>query len=357
MRAGAAGAARLDVLVIGAGQAGLAMGRVLQKLGRDFLVMDGAARVGDSWRARWDSLRLFTPARYSALPDLPFPAPPEHLPGKDEVADYLESYARTFAMPLALDEPIRELRRLGPREFLVRTGFARYRARHVVIATGGHQAPHVPSLSGALDLRIAQLHSSSYRSPGALPDGPVLVVGSGNSGVQIAAELALDREVTLALGTPTRSLPPRVLGRSLFDWLEASGAMRLGADTALGRLAGRRELLIGLTPRRLARSHGVRLVPRIVGASGGAPVTAGGEALAPRTVIWATGFRPSYPWLRVPVLDASGRPRHAQGVSPVPGLGFLGLPWQRTRGSSLLGWVANDAEHLARALLAPACGR
>lgn len=353
MRAAAAGANRLDVLVIGAGQAGLAMGRTLQKLGRDFLVLDGAARVGDSWRARWDSLRLFTPAKYDALPDLPFPAAPDHHPSRDEVADYLESYARTFAMPLALDEPVRELRRLGPREFLVQTGFARYRARHVVIATGGHQAPRVPSLSQGLGPRITQLHSGSYRSPGALPDGPVLVVGSGNSGVQIAAELARDREVTLALGTPARALPQRLLGRGLFDWLETAGAMKIGADTALGRIIGRRELLVGLTPHLLERTHGVRLVPRIVGTRGNTLVTARGGVLAPRTVIWATGFRPSYPWLRAPVLDGSGRPRHAQGISPVPGLGFLGLPWQRARGSSLLGWVANDADYLARALLAP----
>jgi putative flavoprotein involved in K+ transport len=343
---------RVDVLVIGAGQAGLAMGRVLQKLRRDFLVIDGAARVGDSWRARWDSLRLFTPARWSALPDLPFPAPPDHHPGRDEVAGYLESYARTFAMPLALDEPVRELRRLGPHEFLVRSGFACYRARHVVVATGGYQSPRVPSVAGALGPGIEQLHSSAYRSPAALPDGPVLVVGAGNSGVQIAAELAGHREVTLALGTPARSLPARVLGRSLFDWLDAAGAMRVGADSAGARLFGRREFLIGLTPRGLARSHGVRLVPRIVDARARALVTAAGESLAPRTVIWATGFRPSYSWLRAPAFDAAGRPLHVQGLSPIDGLGFLGLPWQRTRGSSLLGWVARDAAHLARTLLA-----
>jgi putative flavoprotein involved in K+ transport len=342
---------RVDVLVIGAGQAGLAMGRVLQKLHRDFLIIDGAARVGDSWRARWDSLRLFTPARWSALPDLPFPAPPDHYPGRDEVADYLESYARTFQMPLALDEPVRELRRLGPHEFEVQSGIASYRARHVVVATGGYQSPRVPPLAGELRPGITQMHSSAYRSPAALPDGPVLVVGSGNSGVQIAAELAQTREVTLALGTPTRSLPPRLLGRSLFDWLDATGAIRLGADSAAVRFLGRREILIGLTPRKIARSHGVRLVPRIVDARAQALVTAAGESLTPRTVIWATGFRPSYTWLRAPVLDAMGRPLQAQGLSPIDGLGFLGLPWQRTRGSSLLGWVAQDAAHLARTLL------
>lgn len=351
MRASAAGTSRVDVLVIGAGQAGLAMGHELRKRNRDFLVIDGAARVGDSWRARWDSLRLFTPARYSALPGLPFPAPPEHLPGRDEVAAYLESYARTFALPLALDEPVRELRRLGPGEFLARTDYANYRARHVVVATGPHHSPRVPSLAAALGPGIAQLHSSSYRSPAALPDGPVLVVGSGNSGVQIAAELARTRPVTLALGTPVRALPPRVLGRSLFEWLDVTGALRATPGSPGARVFGRGEILIGLTPRDLARDHGVRLVPRIVDARREELVTAAGETLSPRTVLWATGFRPSYPWLRVPVLDAAGRPRHTQGVSAVAGLGFLGLPWQRARGSSLLGWVGRDAAHLADALL------
>lgn len=346
------GSNRLDVIVIGAGQAGLAMARELQRRRRDFLVLDGAARVGDSWRARWDSLRLFTPARYSALPGLAFPAPPDHAPARDEVADYLESYARTFAPPLALDEPVRELRRLGPRAFLVRTGFAAYRARHVVIATGGHQAPRVPAFAADLDPRVAQLHSSAYRSPGALPDGPVVVVGSGNSGVQIAAELAATRDVTLATGSRMPVLPARLLGRSLFAWLDETGLMRAGVRSPLVRALGRREVLIGASPRAVARTHGVRLAPRIVAARGRTLVTGSGERLAPRTVIWATGFRPSYPWLRVPVLDAAGRPRHTGGLSPVAGLGFLGLPWQRSRGSALLGWVADDAAHLARTLLA-----
>lgn len=238
----------------------------------------------------------------------------------------------------------------------MRTGYARYRARHVVVATGGYQSPRIPSLAGAIGSGIEQLHSSAYRSPAALPEGPVLVVGSGNSGVQIAAELARSRDVTLALGSPARSVPARVLGRSLFDWLEATGAMRVGVDSPIARMVGRREILVGLTPGQLAREHGVRLVPRIVDARATALVTAAGDSLTPRTVIWATGFRPSYTWLRAPAFDAAGRPLHVQGLSPVDGLGFLGLPWQRTRGSSLLGWVARDAAYLARKLFAHEAG-
>lgn len=343
---------RHDVIVIGGGQAGLAMGRLLQRAGRDALILDGGLRVGDSWRARWDSLRLFTPARHDALPDLPFPAAPEHLPGKDEVAEYLDTYARTFSLPLALDEPVRELRVLGPRQFQLTTDHALYRARHVVVATGACHTPRVPGISRALSPRIAQLHSHAYRAPSQLPRGPVVVVGAGNSGVQIAAELARDREVTLASGTPLRPVPPRILGRSLFDWLEATGAMRVTAESPLGRRFRRVELLIGAPPRELARTHGIRLAGRVTHAAGESLVTADGARHTPAAVVWATGYRPSYPWLRAPVFDADGRPRHTRGLTEVPGLAFLGLPWQHTRGSSLLGWVARDAEHLARVLAA-----
>jgi len=232
-------AQQYDVLVIGGGQAGLAMGRQLQRDGHRFLILDAAARVGDSWRARWDSLRLFTPARYSALPDMPFPAPPEHLPTKDEVADYLARYARTFALPLALDEPVHGLRALGPNRLRVTTGFATYEARHVVVATGGHQAPHLPALARSLPPHIVQIHSSAYRSPAQLPAGPVVVVGAGNSGVQIAAELAATHKVVLATGAALRPVPARILGKSLFWWLENTGAMRVAADSPMGRRARR----------------------------------------------------------------------------------------------------------------------
>jgi len=341
-------AQQFDVLVIGGGQAGLAMGRQLQRDGHRFLILDAAARVGESWRARWDSLRLFTPARYSSLPDLPFPAPPEYLPTKDEVADYLTRYARTFALPLALDEPVHALRALGPHRFSVTTGFATYEARHVVVATGGHQAPHLPALAQALSPRVVQLHSSAYRSPAQVPAGPVVVVGAGNSGAQIAAELAATREVVLATGAALRPVPARFLGKSLFWWLETTGAMRVAVDSPLGRRARHIELLLGPTPRHLARTLGVRVVPRITGADGAALVASDGGRHEPATVVWATGFRPAYPWLRAPVFDADGRPRHTRGLTDLAGLAFLGLPWQHTRGSSLLGWVGRDAAYLAR---------
>lgn len=344
---GEARRSRLDVIVIGAGQAGLAMGRELERAGREFLLIDGARAVGDSWRQRWDSLRLFTPASHSALRGIPFPAAPDHLPSKNEVADYLAGYAQALSMPIALDEPVRDLRVNGVHDFIVTTDYARYRARHVVVATGGFQAPSVPPFASLLPRSVTQLHSSEYRSPSALPPGPVTVVGAGNSGVQIAAELAEAREVTLATGRALTRLPSRVLGRSIFDWLQRTGAMDITVRSFLGRRASRTETLIGLSPRDVARTHGVHLMPRIVRAEGDALRAECGKLAKVSTVIWATGFKPSYAWLNAPVFDAAGRPRHERGVTAVPGLHFLGLPWQHTRGSALLGWVARDAEYLA----------
>lgn len=337
---------RLDVIVIGGGQAGLAMGRELRARGQEVLILEASPVVGSAWRGRWDSLRLFTPARYSALPGLPFPGDPTHYPARDEVVRYLEAYVRAFDLPLALDEPVRRVRPVNGR-FSVTTDYRRYVADNVVVATGPFQRARVPAFAATLPASMEQLHTGEYRSPDALPDGPVLVVGGGNSGVQIAAELAATRPTTLAVGSRIPRLPTQLLGRSLFDWLERSGAMSVTVESRLGRRASRRDTLIGESPTTIARRLGVRLVGRAVGSSGCAVVTADGAVVGARTVIWATGYRPEYPFLDAPVLGPDQRPAHRRGVSGVPGLYFLGLPWQHTRGSALLGWVGRDVAYLA----------
>ena len=341
----------LDVLVIGAGQAGLAMGRELEREGADYLIIDGAKAIGDSWRHRWDSLRLFTPAAYSSLRGLPFPAPANHLPGKDEVAGYLHAYAAAFSMPVALDEPVRALTQNGPFDFVAQTDYARYRARHVVIATGPYQAPVIPALASTISPRITQLHTSAYRNPAQIADGPVLVVGAGASGVQIATELSATHAVTLATGKGPVSLPPRIGWHSVFHWLERIGAFNVSVDSYIGRRASRREVVIGVSARAAARRHGIRLTSRVIAVEHGLPCTADGDRLDVRSIIWATGFRPRYPWLRVAVLDHAGHPVHHRGISTVPGISFLGLPWQHTRGSALLGRVSRDAEYLAEHII------
>ncbi|MEV1005450.1 NAD(P)/FAD-dependent oxidoreductase [Nonomuraea sp. NPDC050202] len=335
------------IIVIGAGQAGLAACRELRLAGHEVMLLEAHSRLGESWRQRWDSLRLFTPARLSALPGLPFPGG-DRYPGKDEVADYLQTYAARFQLPVHLDTPVSLLRRDPGGRFEAVTNHGVVIADGVVVATGPFQRPHIPQLRLAPE--IVALHSSDYRNPGQLPDGPVLVVGGGNSGVQIAAELAATRPVTLALGARQPVLPQRIGGTDIFTWLQALGLVRAPVTSRLGRLVRDRDPLIGLGPRALRRL-GVRIVDRVTatGATAGGPLlrTASGQTLAPQSVIWATGYRPDYRWLRIPGALAAGLPRHTGGISPVPGLTYIGLPFQRNRGSALLGWVGEDAALVA----------
>ncbi len=347
----------IDTLVIGAGQAGLAMGNELARRDGSFLIVDGATEVGAAWRSRWDSLRLFTPRRFSSLPGLPLPGDPEGLPSKDEVADYLTTYQDRLELPVRLRTPVTRLSRAEEPEHLggyrADTPAGTVIARQVVVATGPFQRGRVPGVARGLDPSIDQVHAVDYRNPSPLPEGPVLVVGGGNSGVQIASELACNHEVTLAVGARHPWLPERIAGRSIFVWLEAAGVMSVGTDTAVGRRlrrAGQREPLVGATPRRVQRRSGVRLTERIVDLRDGRPVTSGGERLRPRSIIWATGYAPDYSWIDLPVLGADGSIRQRAGSSDLPGLYTLGMPWQRSRGSALLGWVGRDASELAETI-------
>ena len=335
-----------EVLVIGGGQAGLAMGYHLARQGVDFVILDGAPRVGDAWRNRWDSLTLFTPAAYSALPGMAFPGDPEGYPGKDEVAGYLESYAERFRLPIHLGEWVMALRP-GPSGWRAETGSGHFDAAQVVVATGPFQRPVVPALGQQLAAEVMQLHSADYRNPAQLPAGDVLVVGAGNSGVQIAEELSRTHRVHLAIGERMPRLPQRVLGRSLFWWLEKAGLMDASIDTRLGRRMSRTDTLIGIGPRTLARSHGVHVTGRVIRVQGDTVMAEDGRRIAPASVVWATGFRSDFGWIEAPVLDARGIPVHRRGVTDAPGLYFLGLSWLHTRGSALVGWVGRDAEYLA----------
>lgn len=341
---------RLDVVIIGGGQAGLALGYHLQRAGRRFAIVEAADRLGDSWRRRWDSLTLFTPRRYDALPGLAFPGDPDGCPGKDEVADYLEAYARHFALPVLLGSPVSSVRQVAD-GFAIETDRITMSARQVVIATGGFTGPAIPDFAAALDPRVAQLHSTDYRNPSSVPGRDVLVVGGGNTGVQLAQELAgAGRRVALSVSTLGKAMPERFLGRSLFWWFEKLRTMDAGPETRIGRRLRDENTIVGTDLTALFRQ--VERVGKAVGAQGDAIVLADGTRRTADAVVWATGFRPSYPWLQVPVHDESGAPIHAHGITDVPGLAFLGLPWQRNRGSALLGWVGRDAALLAERLTA-----
>lgn len=337
---------RYDTIVIGGGQAGLAMGYHLAKRDADFLILESAARVGESWRRRWDSLRTFTSAAVMGLPGMPFPAHPAHLPDKDEIADYLERYAQRFDLPLRLETSVSSLTRDHGR-YVVETPTVRYEARHVVVATGPFTTPSVPTIAAHLSPEIRQLHSSEYRNPFALDEGAVLVVGAGNAGARIALEVSRFRPVILAGATP-RLLRRSLMGRDIHRWLFPL-VRRLSVETRAGRLLRRalaHDPLVGITPSDFDRAGVVRR-GRVTGVEGGMPV-ADGQVLDVRTVIWSTGFSPDYRWIRIPLGYEGGVPRMRRGVvTGAPGLYFVGLRFMHSLASAFLGGVGEDAAYVA----------
>ena len=340
-------AQHLDVAVIGGGQAGLAIGYYLREQGCRFVIFERASELAPAWRERWDSLTLFTPRRYSALPGLPFPGDPDGYPTRDEVIAYLERYAETFELPIEPNTQVEQLDQGDDGRFRLALGARTIIADQVVVATGPFQTPYVPKLSEKLSADLFQTHAVGYRKPGAVPTGTVLVVGGGNTGFQIAKELSATHKVVLSIGSQQKPLPQRVLGRDLFWWLTKTRLLNKTVDSRLGRKLGMRDTLIGSSPRELKKRYGVEVKPRVVGADGRRVRFEDGSELEVDAVIWATGYRADYSWTKLPIFHEDGRLRHRRGVTDVPGLYFLGLTWQHTRGSALIGWVKDDAEFIA----------
>lgn len=361
-----------DVIVVGGGQAGLATGFHLQKTGLRFSILEGSPRVGDSWRNRWDSLQLFTPAVYSALPGKPLPVPVGSFPDKDEFADYLENYARHFRLPVQTNVQVESVSSLNG-HFEVRTSEGPLRARSVVAAPGHTTTARIPNLAEELNPAIRQLHSSRYRSPGGLPKGGVVVVGAGTSGAQIALELASahpSRTVYLA-GRPTVHIPDAVFRfAGPVYWRLVNSLLTL--DTKPGRKAAagfhdRGAPLIQVSMHDVERA-GVRRLPRLTGVTDGQPVFDGGttppavghQSGTPageniRTIIWATGYRPEFNWIAGLPVDAHGWPATVRGaVAELPGLYFVGMPFQYALTSGLIGGVGRDAAYVVARLLARA---
>ena len=337
----------LDVVVIGAGQAGLAMGYFLARQGRRFVILERANSVGSAWRERWESLTLFTPRRYSALPGLLFPGEPDAYPTRDEVIAYLERYAESFELPIVLNGEVEKVERDDDGRFRLEVDGRILTADQIVVATGPFQTPFVPKLAENLGDDVFQTHAVGYRRPDEVPTGTVLVVGGGNTGFQIAKELSATRKVVLSVGSRQKPLPQRVLGRDLFWWLTKARILDKTVDSRLGRKLSTRDTLIGSSPRELKKRYRVELRPRLVHADGHTVRFEDGSELEIDGVIWASGYRSDYSWIKLPIFDEDGRLRHRRGVTDLPGLYFLGLTWQYTRGSALIGWVKDDAEFIA----------
>ncbi|MEO8505889.1 MAG: NAD(P)/FAD-dependent oxidoreductase [Acidobacteriota bacterium] len=339
-------------MVVGCGQAALAIGYYLAKQGRTFLILEREQEIAPMWRDRWDSLTLFTPRRYDSLPGLEFPGDPEGYPTRAEVLAYLQGYAAKFDLPVRLGTAAKSLTR-GQDSFVVEIEGGRLTAAQVVIATGPFQAPRIPAFASDLSADVAQVHSSGYRRPSDLPAGRTLVVGGGNSGYQIALELAASREAHLSLGTRQAALPQRLFGRDLFWWLTKTRLIHKSVATRIGKRMSQKELLVGPLPRRAKRlgviSHG-----RAIGATRRSVAFEDGSSIAVDGVVWASGFRSEYGWIDLPITDDRGRVRHTRGVTEIPGLYMLGMQWQYTRGSALLGFVRDDAAYIAEQIAARA---
>lgn len=348
------GSERYETMIIGGGQAGLAMGYHLAERDRPFVILEANERIGDSWRRRWNSLRLFTQARYDGLPGWSFPAPAWSYPTKDEVADYLEAYAARFDLPVRTGIPVDGLSRKGE-SYVATSGDRRFEADQVVVASGAYHTPRIPTFASELDPGILQLHSTEYRAPSQLRDGSVLVVGAGNSGAEIALDVSRDHPTSLS-GRDLGHLPWRletVWDRLLAPVIWFTGSRVLNVSTPIGRKVRAKVLFAGaplerVQPKDLAGA-GIERVPRTIGVREGSPALEDGRIMSVSNVIWCTGFRPDFGWIDLPIFDKDGLPIHQRGVvAAQPGLYFVGRFFLYAFTSSLVGGVGRDAEHIAK---------
>ena len=349
------GTREINTAVIGGSQAGLAVGYHLRQRGLPFVILDENARIGDAWRKRWDSLRLFTPGRYNELPGMPFPGSPFSYPTKNELADYLEAYARAFELPVRTAFKVDELTKVGAR-FEVSCCERTWYAENVVLATGAFVHPRVPSFARELDPYIVQLHSTQYRNPSQVQEGAVLVVGAGNSGAEIAIELARDHQAWLS-GRDTGQEPTRAgsLPDHLFTpilWFMATQVLKV--NNPLGRKARDyfldppRGIPLGRIRRRDFAAAGIERVPRMTGVRNGYPVLEDGRVLEVSNVVWCTGFSSNYDWVKLSLPTRYGVPIHTRGVvESCAGLYLVGLPFLYSLSSALVGGVGRDARYIA----------
>jgi putative flavoprotein involved in K+ transport len=348
---------QIETMIVGGGQAGLAVGYHLAQLDRRFVILDAHQRTGDSWRTRWDSLQLFTPAYLNALPGLEFPGPQSRCSTKDEMADYLEMYAARFDLPVRRGIRVHAITKNADRLVIIADD-QRFEADNVVLATGGYQVPDLPGFANELDASILQLHSSEYRRPSQLQDGDVLVVGAANSGAEIALETSATHRALLSGrhpgSEPTRpgSQVDRIFTPPFWFYISRVASV----TNPIGRWLRPRMLkmtvpLGRVKPKDLDAAGVVRL-PRTIAVRDGRPVMEDGRIADVANIVWATGYRPAFDWVHIDVFDQERQPIHDRGITAEPGLYFIGLFFLSSLASSLVGGVGRDAEHIAQHIAA-----
>lgn len=343
----------LDVLIIGAGQAGLALAYELRSTRLDYLLVEEHQRIGNSWRSRYDSLTLFTPRAYSALPGFALSGDQEGYATRDEFADYLEAYAKHFQFPIRLGTKVEKLQKTKDKFHAEVESGDPLSSRIVVIATGPFQLPRLPALADQISQDVPQFTAANYKNPSQLPAGTILIVGDGATGRDIANELSSTHRVVLATGRPRRLLPEKLLGRSTWWWLDKLGILRLPSDTLIGGYLRKADPF----PARgrdfdSLRRKGVLIRKYVTDLKGQRVQFADSEGDTFDSVIWATGYRDDTDWVLIPeATNADGSFAHREGISPIPNLYFIGRPWQRSRASALIPGVGVDAQSLKQKIV------
>lgn len=342
-----------DYIVIGAGQAGLSIAYHLKQAELNFLVVDADQQIGQSWLKRWDSLKLFTPSEYNNLPGLNFDMEKGQYPDKNDVAQYLQNYVKHFELPIKLDCKVSKVTQNDGLHQLT-TSKGPITARNIIVATGPFHTPFIPPLSKDLPQDIVQLHSCEYKNPSQLQDGETLVVGAGDSGVQILQEIAeTERKVYLSGNCSSSVLPQEFLGKTLWWWFTVTGILSITRNSWLGKkLSKIMQPIIGTDVKRLLQRKNVATLGRAQSAQGNTINFSDDSISSIKNIVWATGFRPDFSWIDNIELDAQGYPINERGVTQRQGLYFIGLPWMYTRGSATLGGVQHDAQYLIEHILA-----
>lgn len=341
-----------EYIVIGAGQAGMAISYYLTQNNSDFLVVDANEEIGAPWLKRWDSLKLFTATEYNHLPGFDFPHPKGYYANKYDVANYLKAYVEKFDIPIEFNQKIKTSKKVDD-HFVLESENKTYEAKNVIIATGPFHTPFTPKFHSKIADDVIQIHSENYKSPDQLQDGDTLVVGAGDSGVQILDEVAATgKKVYFSGDTNIKSIPQEILGKTLWWWFSKIGFLSVNKYSWIGKkLSSSGQPIIGTDVKSLFKMPNVECVGRSLDADDNKIVFEKKEVSSIKNILWATGFKPNFNWIEGVNLDEDNYPKNFRGVSDIEGLYYLGLPWLYTRGSATLGGVKKDAQYLNNYLL------